>query len=103
MIWTDADDDRLMQLRGQGCDWRAIACAMAVSCNAAMERGRFLHAKLPARVKVVADALEDPDRCAMKPGHPVSWAVLTAGTLLEGDAYPPPKPIGHRWPDHFNC
>lgn len=30
------------------------------------------------------------DRPALAPGHPVSWGLLTEGTILEGAAYPHP-------------
>ena len=30
------------------------------------------------------------DRPALAAGHPASWGAITAGTVLEGTAYPPP-------------
>ncbi len=35
-------------------------------------------------------AHEEAERPALQAGHPVTWQILTQGTLLEGTAYPLP-------------
>ncbi len=89
MSWTPALDNRLMALRQAGVTWPALAQAMGLGRNAVIERGRRLGARnlrrqLPV---VVIEALDRPPR---PPGHPDSWGLITAGTVLEGCAYPFP-------------
>lgn len=95
--WTDQQDDTIRALRGQGASWDAIAAALGISRWAASERGRAIGARFPRAVKPVIDeteaALADPARMPLAAGHPVSWALITAGTLLAGGTYPwPPMP-----------
>jgi hypothetical protein len=35
-------------------------------------------------------AVQDPAREPLPAGHPLSWGLITAGTLLEGGRYPMP-------------
>jgi hypothetical protein len=37
---------------------------------------------------------EDPDRSALPAGDPRSWSILVRNTLLDGEAYSPPRPPG---------
>jgi hypothetical protein len=85
-------DDLLRRLRYQGQSWDAIAEAVAVSRNAAMDRGRQLKARLARRLR--PQPAEDPDRPPMPAGHKVSWAVLVGGTVLTDEPYPRPMPLG---------
>jgi hypothetical protein len=69
--------------------WPALAEAMGLGRNTVIERGRRIGARnLPRRRPVVeAEALDRPPR---PPGHPDSWGLITAGTVLEGSPYPFP-------------
>jgi hypothetical protein len=79
-------------MRAGRASWDAIAAALRISRNAAIERGRRIGARLP--VAELSPIVEDPDRPPLPPGHPTTWGLITAGTSLEGEAYVPP----HAWP-----
>jgi hypothetical protein len=50
------------------------------------------HRPLPA--PSTDDEHEAADRPPLRAGHPISWAALTSGTLLDGVAFPwPPLPV----------
>ena len=88
--WTPEQDGALLRARAAGAAWDAIAESLAVSRNAAIERGRTLGARLPIPER--RPAPEDPHRPPLPPGHPASWGALIAGTALAGTAYPWPIP-----------
>ncbi len=87
--WTPALDSRLLALREAGVTWPDLAQALGLGRNTVIERGRRLGARKlpPQRPVVVIEALDRPPR---PPGHPDSWGAITAGTVLEGAAYPFP-------------
>jgi hypothetical protein len=101
--WTADADTMLLGLRRDGTTWDAIAAAIGVSRNAAIDRGKRLllaegspalaAARLPARPAAPRpppgppSMEERPPLCA---GHPVTWELLIAGTCLEGAPYPFP-------------
>jgi hypothetical protein len=86
--WSAALDDQLKALRAAGLTWDAVAQEMALGRNTVLERGRRIGArKLPPPMP---ESLEAADRPARPPGHPVSWGLITAGTVLEGQPYPYP-------------
>jgi hypothetical protein len=87
--WTPALDRRLLTLREAGVTWPAVAQAMGLGRNTVIERGRRLGARKlsPQLAVVTVEALDRPPRPA---GHPDSWDLITAGTVLEGAAYPFP-------------
>lgn len=88
-LWTDHLDGRLLALRAGGCTWDEAALALGLGRNTVVERGRRLGArKLPKQAPAIV--LEPLDRPALPPGHPNSWGLLTAGTVLDGAAYPFP-------------
>lgn len=90
LIWTAPRDAQLHRLRGDGESWDRIAAALAISRNAAIERGRRLGARLPPPARVAEaerDYLADPTREPLPPGHPVSWAAITCGTQDAGAPY----------------
>ncbi|MCW3477671.1 AsnC family protein [Limobrevibacterium gyesilva] len=89
-LWTPPQDARIRRLRGEGASWDAIAAALDVSRNAAIERGRRLGARLPPPVQRRAAAAEpqDPAREPLPPGHPAAWDAITAGTAFAGTPYP---------------
>jgi hypothetical protein len=91
LLWTEPRDAQLRRLRGDGASWDMIAAALAISRNAAIERGRRLGARLPppARVAEVEDRyLRDPRRDPLPIGHPMPWGLLTAGTSIAGEPFP---------------
>jgi hypothetical protein len=87
--WTAELDGRLRELRSGGMTWDGIAAAMALGRNTVLERGRKIGAR---RIrKAPCCALEEPrDRPARQAGHPLTWGLINAGTVLEGEAYPYP-------------
>ena len=57
--------------------------------NTVLERGRRIGARRLAQP--VAKLEEEPrDRPARPPGHPTSWNLINAGTVLDGAPYPFP-------------
>ena len=86
--WNAALDDQLKGLRAAGFTWDAVALEMALGRNTVLERGRRIGARKLAPPAPVA--LEAVDRPARPPGHPLTWGLITAGTVLEGQAYPYP-------------
>jgi hypothetical protein len=87
VTWSPPRDAQLRRLRQEGATWSEIALALAVSPDIARERGRRIGAQRPPRSAVVRPA-EEADRAPLPPGHPRTWAILTAGTLLAGEAWP---------------
>ena len=86
--WTPALDAQLRRLRAEGATWDGIAALMAISRNAAIERGRRIGARrTPPEFRPPP---EDPNRPPLPPGHPRSWQILIAGSCLEGQPYPLP-------------
>jgi hypothetical protein len=87
--WTPELDGRLRELRGAGTTWDGIAAAMGLGRNTVLERGRKIGAR---RIRKVANAVveEAKDRPARQAGHPLTWGLLNAGTVLEGESYPYP-------------
>ena len=87
--WTPEMDDRLRMLRSGGMTWDSVAEAMQLGRNTVLERGRKIGARKapPAPPSVVEEARDRPARQA---GHPLTWDLITAGTVLQGEAYPYP-------------
>ena len=88
LVWSVPRDTQLRRLRAEGNSWDAIAAALGISRNAAIERGRKVGARLPPSEHVPEP--EDPERPPLASGHAVSWAAITEGTLLAGTVYPLP-------------
>ncbi|CAG4905296.1 unnamed protein product [Acidocella sp. C78] len=90
-IWTDAADQTIRRMRGDGATWAAIAAVLGLSRNTIIERGRRLCAaggpSQAARPKPPPE--DDPNRPPLPAGHPRSWGLLTRGTILEGAAFVP--------------
>ncbi len=87
--WTPDLDDRLRGLREAGLTWDGIAAAMGLGRNTVLERGRKIGARR-LRLSVVVPNEEARDRPARQAGHPETWGLLIAGTVLDGEAYPYP-------------
>ena len=88
-VWTVALDERLTGLRESGMTWDAVAEAMGLGRNTVLERARKIGARL-RRPAVATVPLEARDRPARQAGHPLTWGLLTAGTVLDGERYPLP-------------
>jgi hypothetical protein len=89
VAWTAALDDRLKMLRAAGLTWDGVAASMGMGRNTVLERGRRIGAR-KLRPVVVLELAEAVDRPARQPGHPLTWGLITSGTVLEGEAYPYP-------------
>ncbi len=92
--WSPPRDAVLCRLRAEGASWDAIASELAISRNAAIERGRRLGARLPPRP--AEPAPPDPNRPPLPAGAEGSWGVLVQGTSLEDSAYFWQNPMRHR-------
>lgn len=88
LVWTDQRDAQLKRMRVERASWDAIAAALGISRNAAIERGRRIGARLPPPGHVAE--VEDPERPPLPPGHRVSWGAIVAGTSLADTPYPLP-------------
>jgi hypothetical protein len=88
LVWTAAQDTQIRRLRAEGASWDTVAAILGLARWTVIDRGRRIGALRPPRQSVLPQ--EDPARDPLPPGHPRSWSVLTAGTLLEGTPYPLP-------------
>ncbi|MBN9510728.1 MAG: AsnC family protein [Alphaproteobacteria bacterium] len=84
--WTAPLDAFLRRLRAEGASWAEIAGALAVSPDVARERGRRIGAVRPP--PQARAPREEMARGPLPPGHPRSWGLLVAGTLLDGTKWP---------------
>ena len=89
VTWTPALDARLRDLRSEGITWDGIAAAMGLGRNTVLERGRKIGARRMRKVPCFAPE-EARDRPARQAGHPLTWNLINAGTVLEGEKYPYP-------------
>jgi hypothetical protein len=100
ITWTETADAQIAALRACGATWDRIAAALGVSRNSALTRARQLREGTPAPAARITRPrpapVEDPNRAPLPPGHPVSWAVLTEGTCLDGAPYPEPDKPSRR-------
>jgi hypothetical protein len=87
-IWTAAQDTQIRRLRAEGASWDGIAAILGLSRWSVIERGRRIGARPPSHEFVPPP--EDPARDPVPAGHPRSWDILTAGTVLENTPYPLP-------------
>lgn len=87
-VWTGAQDTQIRRLRAEGASWDGIATILGLSRWSIIERGRRIGARPPPREFVPPP--KDPARDPLPAGHPRSWSVLTAGTVLENTPYPMP-------------
>jgi hypothetical protein len=88
-IWTPELDARLLTLRAAGLAWDMIGQELRLGRTATRERGRRLGARRLPRQRPVHET-EFGERPPYPPGHPACWGLITAGTVLEGEAYPYP-------------
>ena len=88
-VWTPTLDGKLLSLRAAGAAWADIALELGLGRYTVVERGRRLGARRAPRTRSLM-VVEDRDRPPRAAGHPDSWGLITAGTVLEGQAYPYP-------------
>ncbi|MDE8347217.1 MAG: AsnC family protein [Acidocella sp.] len=89
--WTETADNTIKQMRADGATWASIGVVLGLSRNTIIERGRRIQAlggPVPPR-KAERRPEDEPNRAPLHAGHPIAWAVLTDGTLLEGTLYVP--------------
>lgn len=67
----------------QGAFAASIGCARSVVRNRMRKLGIVTAPPPPSAPRQVVA------REPLPPGHPVSWGLITAGTLLDGEDYPP--------------
>lgn len=88
LAWSTAEDNLIHRLREDRATWDGIAAALGRSRSAVIERGRRIGAyRPPPPTAQPPDALDEPNRDPLPPGHTLAWAVLTENTLLEGSPY----------------
>jgi hypothetical protein len=86
--WTKAADFTICQMRGGGSTWAEIGRTLGLSRNTVIERGRRLRAEAPVRVsvQVAKDVIaDDPNRGALRAGHPLTWGLLSDAPYPEGE------------------
>ncbi len=89
--WSAHADQQLRQMRDHGVTWHAIAAQLRAGRSAVIERARRLG--IPPTLLTASRPASPPcraDRTCMPPGHPLTWAAITAGTILDGEPYPYP-------------
>ncbi len=86
--WTHAQDTRIRRLRGEGATWDAIAASLGLGRWTVIERGRRIGARPPPPEFVPPP--DDPNRDPLPAGHPRTWGVMNAGTVLADEPYPLP-------------
>ena len=85
--WTPSADSTVLQMRGDGAPWPAIARYLQVGRSAVIERARFLGVRSKTRFPPTKPRPIVPriDRPPLPPGHPLTW-----GAITEGIPYPYP-------------
>jgi len=89
VVWTATLDGEVRALRMAGLTWDSVAREMRLGRNTVLERGRRLGAARPRR-RLKPPIEEDADRPAKPAGHPDTWGLIIAGTVLDGTPYPFP-------------
>lgn len=86
--WTEAADIVIVQMRGGGETWAVIGRTLGLSRNTVIERGRRLRAQAPVRLVAPKPEMvsDDPNRSALRAGHPLTWGLLTSEPYPSGDA-----------------
>ena len=88
--WTQARNRQVLQMRGAGATWDTVAAAIGVGRNSVIDHARRLGVRKRSPVGTLAAPREATDRPARPSGHPDTWGLITAGTVLEGAPYPWP-------------
>lgn len=111
--WTASADAGLRRLRAHGVPWETIALALGLNRFTLIRHGMQIGARRtppPPRLEgkpadpdladpSLADPnLADPARGPLRAGHPLSWGLLTAGTVLAATRYPWPPVLEEELP-----
>ncbi|WP_298286652.1 AsnC family protein [Acidocella sp.] len=87
--WSAVADRVICDMRAGGETWAAIGRALGLSRSTVIERGRRLRAVAPPpRVTLKnedEEMLKDPNRPALRAGHPLTWGLLTGEAFPEGE------------------
>ena len=86
VTWTDHQDNTLRHLRHDRASWETIANAIGRPVSTCMDRCRLIGARPPLVISIVAEDISN-DRRPLPSGHPMTWGLLTRGTVLEGVQY----------------
>ena len=85
--WTETDDQFIISARASGMTWKAIAKHLGVSTECSRERARRIGQTAKGRPIVVLKGSDaQGGRVPMPVGDPVSWGLITQGTILEGSS-----------------
>ena len=87
-VWTGAQDTQIKRLRVEGASWDSISAILGLTRWTVIERGRRIGAQRSPNQLVPLP--EDPAREPLPAGHPRSWGVINAGTVLADEPYPLP-------------
>jgi hypothetical protein len=88
LLWTAAQDTRIRRLRREGATWDTIAAELGLSRSTIIERGRRIGARPPPPEFIPEP--DEPHRGPLPAGHPRTWGVMTAGSVLADEPYPLP-------------
>ena len=92
ITWSNEADGAILRLRAAGIPWHKLAAELRVGRNSVIERARRLGlpaVKIDRPPSLQCKAVRD-DRLPLGAGHPISWSVITDGTVLQGSPYPYP-------------
>ncbi len=96
--WTARADAGLRELRALGVAWETIAAALRLNRSTVIRHGLAIGARGPAPVPRPDPDLTDPARGPLPAGHPLSWPLLTAGSMLAATLYPWPPVLAEEPP-----
>lgn len=91
--WTLAEDAMLLRLRANKVTWDDIADLVGHARNTCIERARSLG---ELKRGVILEPMPETPALSRGPaqpkpaGHPETWTVINAGTVLAGEPYPLP-------------
>ena len=95
--WNARSDASLARLRKRGFTWETIGFAFGLSRSAVIRRGMLIGLRQPPASRPDPE-LTNPGRDPLRAGHPLSWGILTAGTLLENAPYTEPRTLAEEPP-----
>lgn len=93
--WSIHANQQLQDLRDASETWRTISLRLGIGRSAVIKQARRIGIQpsppMPVRLAIPAAMPHTrADRPCMPSGHPLSWAAITDGTMLEGEPYPFP-------------
>ena len=89
-LWSETQDQAIATARAAHHSWGRIATRLRASRSAVIVRACEL--AVPRNLRLRRIVIQDSaNRDPLPPGHPTAWAIITAGTLLDGTDYPRPS------------